>query len=174
MINGWENFLGIYRYGRAEYVGGGTLKQAFDSTLIADCRFLSDAKGELKSERSNPETANQLSIFRRNARKTVTRDGVSAEIGRDLSLEAHINAGIDRCLFETQKGYIGLCPQTARPGDLIYVLSRCPVPVVSQPYAQEPGEKVCYFRTFGHCYMHGIMDGEAVGMGLPREKVYIR
>jgi hypothetical protein len=52
--------------------------------------------------------------------------------------------------------YIGIAPQESQKGDIICIFFGCSVPVVLQP--QEDGE----FKFVGECYVHGVMDGEAV------------
>ncbi|KAF5012040.1 hypothetical protein FDECE_1899 [Fusarium decemcellulare] len=61
-----------------------------------------------------------------------------------------------RRLGITQKGYLGLFPQRAKEGDDIYVLENCVVPYVMRPATSGN------LRLVGECYIHGIMEGEAV------------
>lgn len=60
-----------------------------------------------------------------------------------------------RRLFTTTKGYIGLGPRPTQGGDILCVLFGCPVPFVLQP----SGER---YRLVGECYVHGVMQGEAI------------
>ena len=64
-----------------------------------------------------------------------------------------------RTLFVTQTGYIGLGPLTMQPTDMVCVLLGCSVPVVIRREAPNR------YALVGECYMHGIMDGEALGPG---------
>jgi hypothetical protein len=52
--------------------------------------------------------------------------------------------------------YIGIAPEGSAKGDIICIFFGCSVPVVLQP--QDDGE----FKFIGECYVHGVMDGEAV------------
>jgi hypothetical protein len=60
-----------------------------------------------------------------------------------------------RRLATTESGYICLAPSTSRPGDSIVILFDCHVPVVLR---REGG----HFKFIGTCYVHGIMQGEAM------------
>ena len=62
-----------------------------------------------------------------------------------------------RTLFVTQTGYIGLGPLTMQPGDLVCVLLGCSIPMVIR--SEAPNRHV----LVGECYIHGVMDGEALG-----------
>jgi hypothetical protein len=79
---------------------------------------------------------------------------------------------VDRCLFRTEKGYIGLCPAGTRPGDEVVVLTGCSAPVIlhEQKYSIFAGQQ---YITPGHCYVNGIMAGEAMGFGLPKKRIRI-
>lgn len=63
-----------------------------------------------------------------------------------------------RRLITTQRGYIGLAPLASKRGDRVCVLFGCSTPVVLRPLA-EGG-----YQFIGECYVHGIMEGEAMGM----------
>jgi Heterokaryon incompatibility protein (HET) len=68
-----------------------------------------------------------------------------------------------RTLFVTQTGYLGLGPLTMQPNDMVCVLLGCSIPVVIR--IEAPNRHV----LIGECYMHGIMDGEALKPGWERE-----
>lgn len=70
---------------------------------------------------------------------------------------AMINATKNRRLGGTSSGYIGLFPEHSQPGDGVYVLHGCHVPVVLRPRGDNK------FKFVGECYVHGIMGGEAIG-----------
>lgn len=56
-------------------------------------------------------------------------------------------------LFTTHMGLVGICPPSARSGDLVSVLLGCSVPLVLRPHGDN-------FKVIGACYAHGIMEGE--------------
>lgn len=61
-------------------------------------------------------------------------------------------------LVSRDQSWIGLAPMAAQVGDIIVVLYGCSVPVVLRP--QKSGGS--FFQLVGECYVHGIMDGEAL------------
>lgn len=64
-----------------------------------------------------------------------------------------------RRMLVSEKGRIGWVPWNTLPGDLIYVLIGCSMPVVLRPHGRGR------FRVLGECYLHGIMNGEGLGNG---------
>lgn len=64
----------------------------------------------------------------------------------------------NRRFGRTGKGYIGLFPEHSRAGDLVCVLLGSHVPFVVRRKSHK-----C-FRLIGECYVHGIMNGEALHM----------
>ena len=62
---------------------------------------------------------------------------------------------------ETYK-WIGLAPTAAEEKDVLVILHGCSVPVVLRPVKEE-GQVVGWLLV-GECYVHGMMDGEAMGV----------
>lgn len=60
-----------------------------------------------------------------------------------------------KCLFTTEKGYLGTGPELILDGDRIAVIAGVCMPLVLRP-VEEGG-----FRLVTHAYVHGIMYGEA-------------
>jgi Heterokaryon incompatibility protein (HET) len=63
-----------------------------------------------------------------------------------------------RRLMTTETGYIGLGPLASRKGDKVCVLFGCSTPVVLRPLPNGG------YKFIGECYVHGIMEGEAIAM----------
>ena len=72
------------------------------------------------------------------------------------SIECH-----DDCLFISVEGLFGLCPQTARPGDLIVVLYGGNVPYLLRE-RKESEDTPTRFEFVGECYLQGYMHGRAM------------
>jgi hypothetical protein len=69
----------------------------------------------------------------------------------------------ERCLFATERGYIGIGPSWAEMGDNISIMSGGSVPLlIRENDTNQDGELV--HKLVGECYVHGIMNGEAVEM----------
>ncbi|OJD35303.1 heterokaryon incompatibility protein [Diplodia corticola] len=81
------------------------------------------------------------------------------------------------------EGWMGLCPGGARVGDRVVVVEGVGVPFVVREVEGEEGEEEeeggegrgeRRWRLVGECYVHGIMDGEVMGMeGVPRVDVVL-
>lgn len=73
-----------------------------------------------------------------------------------------------RRFFVTEGGYIGNGPPRVRPGDEIYVLPGGKMPfVLRRGTMGEIGSSLdsdfqSHHKLVGDCYVHGIMDGEAM------------
>ncbi|KAF5242163.1 hypothetical protein FANTH_8795 [Fusarium anthophilum] len=62
----------------------------------------------------------------------------------------------DTCLSQTATGYFGLGPLMTESSDLTCVFPGVRLPMIFRP-------KGNLFELMGTCYVHGLMDGEAVG-----------
>ena len=62
--------------------------------------------------------------------------------------------------FVGEQGYIGIGPLSTTAGDMIYVVPGANLPLILRPFRQGP--RLNTFNFLGFCYVHGIMDGEAV------------
>ena len=60
-----------------------------------------------------------------------------------------------RRFFVSEKGYMGIGPESADNGDMICVLLGCQVPVLIRKHHD-------YQLFIGECFVWGIMDGEAI------------
>ncbi|KAH6706510.1 heterokaryon incompatibility protein-domain-containing protein [Leptodontidium sp. MPI-SDFR-AT-0119] len=67
-----------------------------------------------------------------------------------------ISHGPNRRLLTTSKGYFGLGVNTCMPGDLVCVLYGCSTPVLLRRVED-------HYTFLGEAYLHGIMNGEAIG-----------
>jgi hypothetical protein len=63
----------------------------------------------------------------------------------------------------TAEGRIGIVPYNTRDGDVVAVLYGAEVPFIIRPKDTEEVQ----FELVGECYIHGLMDGEALTLGLP-------
>ncbi|RAK98188.1 HET domain-containing protein [Aspergillus ibericus CBS 121593] len=74
----------------------------------------------------------------------------------------------NRAFFTTQKGYMGFGPPDMKPGDVVAVLlgSRMPFVLRQMPATccvGDGGQGRKYCSVVGYCYLHGVMNGQAVG-----------
>jgi hypothetical protein len=92
---------------------------------------------------------------------------VDPEASRD-ALERIFRFHRSRRLMITLQGYPGLVPIAAQPGDVVYILLGCNVPVVLRAIDDQ------HFKVIGCCYLQGFMEGEAMaGLDQEREQLEI-
>ncbi|RDW80345.1 hypothetical protein BP5796_05043 [Coleophoma crateriformis] len=122
--------------GDAPYISGGSVSKAYLQTLVT---------GMKETERLTEEEYD--SFWQGNSRQ---------ELVASLPFLNRIRSITKTRIFAvSDAGYIGVVPPNTQPGDKICVLFGCSVPVVIR--------KVENHHVFiGECYVHGIMDGEAV------------
>ncbi|KAI0197289.1 heterokaryon incompatibility protein-domain-containing protein [Xylaria flabelliformis] len=79
-----------------------------------------------------------------------------------------LRISFERRLCVTKNGYMGLVPPLTHVGDLVSIFFGGDAPFLVRPetnpvVAEKIGVLRC--RLVGECYMHGMMDGEMVGLG---------
>lgn len=67
---------------------------------------------------------------------------------------------VQRILFRTELGYLGLGLNTVQAGDQVWQLAGTRTPFVLRPTQTVSGEEQYHFVA--ECYVHGVMYGEAV------------
>lgn len=67
-----------------------------------------------------------------------------------------------------RKTFYGLAPSDTETGDLICILFGCSVPVVLRKIPQTNRHDLERYRFIGECYVHGMMDGEALPTKMPK------
>ncbi|KAK3347280.1 heterokaryon incompatibility protein-domain-containing protein, partial [Lasiosphaeria hispida] len=63
---------------------------------------------------------------------------------------------VDRVLFTTNEGHVGLAPHATASGDQVYTVLGCVNPLIFRPLG---GDR---FRLIGECYCHGLMASESI------------
>ena len=82
--------------------------------------------------------------------------------------------GVRRRLATTERGYIGMVLETAERDDVIAVLLGCSMPMVlRQSKIVGGGSEDVRWQVVGECYLHGIMDGEAMGWGIEPQDIVL-
>ena len=74
---------------------------------------------------------------------------------------------LNRRLINTVSGRLGLAPEMAKKRDLVCILFGCSVPIVLRQQ-KDAGTGEEYFQLIGECYIHGIMEGEALELARRR------
>ena len=68
----------------------------------------------------------------------------------------------------TEKEFLGMAAKDAMPGDAVCLLYGHSVPFVLRPLVLGDGG-VRKYRMVGECFVHGLMDGEGLELGLAEE-----
>ncbi|KAI1164739.1 hypothetical protein F5B18DRAFT_234256 [Nemania serpens] len=139
--------------GDVSYIAGGTVGEAFNHAMVADIggmdgTFLPDGRTANCRGRGvdwelldRPDSAPS-----------------SDEAQRRMSLANRLTcATTGRRIFRTEKRFVGLGPAATRVGDSVCVLLGGQMLYVLRPAAGDRHEFI------GECYVHGLMDGEALG-----------
>ncbi|KAI9686726.1 MAG: hypothetical protein M1822_002785 [Bathelium mastoideum] len=129
---------------------------------------------EALAERSRRVTASDYDTFFQwvASLKDSKRNRLVEERDREiLAVENSVTSTtLMRRFFKTKTGYMGIGPATMTEDDNICVLMGGPAPFVLRPAVPDiPGYTGMgkHWSMVGDCYVHGMMDGEA--LGLPRE-----
>lgn len=83
------------------------------------------------------------------------------------SLLAVLNATLRFC--KTKNGWLGQCQPGSKVGDVVCVFFGAPTPYVIRPRPKGDGGETITLEFVGECYIHGVMYGEALDMGLEEE-----
>jgi len=83
------------------------------------------------------------------------------------SIHSGFKGGFGRRICRTEKNYLGHAVWEAEEGDMIVLFLGADVPFLIRPDKDEPGS----YQLVGECYVHGIMDGEAMEMCIREEKI---
>ena len=79
--------------------------------------------------------------------------------------------GVRRRLVTTERGYVGMALETVEKSDSVAVLLGCSMPVVLRKV--EGGPEHVRWKVVGECYVHGIMDGEAMEWGMEAQDIVL-
>ncbi|KAK1988792.1 heterokaryon incompatibility protein-domain-containing protein [Colletotrichum cereale] len=109
-------------------------------------------------------------------REVMVSGCTAAEAGEALEAAAQVlinrvfpmRAALDLVLAKGER-YVGMVPDGCEAGDEVWVVKGCNAPFVLRRSAEREGAR----RIVGAAYVHGIMDGEAVGEDTEFEPVAI-
>ena len=88
------------------------------------------------------------------ASNDVLNDWIKME-AKALPFAKSINTLLDRRLFRSVKGFLGLCPASSDVGDSVWVLPNARVPFILRPR-----KSTGHYELLGEAYLHGCMNGE--------------
>lgn len=94
----------------------------------------------------------------------------SPEYPSEELFQSQMCAMVGKRPFVTRKGYVGMAPKIAQPGDVVVVLFGGQTPFVLRPAAGEPEG---FFNLLGEAYCDGIMDGEMLQKSESTDAFYL-
>jgi len=157
---------------RGLYIGGGTWEEAHWRTLIANITDTGVAVA--------PNFRDYFDTFLAHLRIVYEAESID-EAYKQSIVEEQPNNGYPYAsafansshyrFFQTARGYIGLAPMDTIEGDLVCILRGAVTPFILRQSAVV-GDGNDGKRLVGECYVHGLMNGEALSM-VAREHILI-
>jgi hypothetical protein len=140
------------------YAGGGSTANAFIDTILCGWR-----------EELFPHPGNMTFLTLENCRKALDGFGKDIESDDMESLATRFGQSVRSTVrrgrfFKTLEGFIGLCPDSARAGDVVVIGLGVNSPLILRPVTHEG--KSCYL-VVGTAYLSGAMHIEAFFGSVP-------
>lgn len=130
-------------------------------TLCMDCKQTAGVYSRLQGE----DDAGTLRTWWDSAFKPSAppRENTPADEGGPIETTVWI-ASLERSFIFTERGHMGLAPDSCQPGDAIAIMGGGAVPMILRPVGEVAGEGVDnpVFEVIGEAYVHGVMDGQAL------------
>jgi hypothetical protein len=142
------------------YPSGGTYISACKQTLVAGATLFGERMTAAEVEENFETYDRVVAHFLRTGPRL---DDQTEEQQRMLKAGATTisdaigEASFGRAFAVTEEKYVGLVPVKAKAGDYVCIILGCDVPFIVR---EDDGKYV----LVGECYIHGIMDGEAMDM----------
>ena len=73
-----------------------------------------------------------------------------------------------RALIKTKHEHLGLAHESVQEGDYICILYGCSVPVALKQIGGSSADHNAIYKVVGECYVHDMMEGEALGLARER------
>ena len=192
-LKGWQALANIEAAPDCPYPGGGTLKDSYWRTIANDA-IDDDALGLKVSNtaekayrtswrRLRPTDRRVYEAWWLRTQAAAAFDGPDGTPLPGREAFAHVpeseriiydramqTTTLQRRFFITEKGFMGTGPLATLPGDRITILSGGDVPFLLREDLDgntiddaSAGKGLCW-KLVGDCYVHGIMDGEAMDL----------
>lgn len=78
-----------------------------------------------------------------------------------------------REIFSTKSGLIGIGPPYIQPGDLLCIIIGAQSPFLVRRCMSPTAESAPVYELVGDCYVHGLMNGEGLGMGKEEDIILV-
>jgi hypothetical protein len=157
----WLTLCALDIHDRSRYIAGGKASEAYWRTLANDI-YLGTAELRRRCQTMDHKAYLEWLHELENSKAACWES--------DLANSFHISfreACTGRRFFVTKKGYFGIGPAELEEGDEIYILAGGKHPFALRPSSESRPDT---FELVGDCFVHGIMDGEAVSDNDPSRK----
>ena len=149
----WRLLCGPDIDSQSPYIAGGTTNEAYWRTLANDLYV--DIGGPRRRCQAKDHKAYLEWLHELESTETVYWE---SELANSFN-SSYRQACIGRRFFVTQKGYFSNGPAELEEGDEIYILAGGKHPFALRPLSTSRSDT---YELIGDCYVHGIMDGQAV------------
>lgn len=156
--------------GQSQYIAGGARNEAFIRTLVGDV----DADGKPLGMNAAYAQERFQHFLRYINEQTcyVLFSPVKTDHVKERYAIVVAGTILGRSFFVTQQGFIGLGPYGMKSGDEVAVMLGGDVPLL----VRKRGEGLTgpEYDLMGECYLHGVMFGQAQGMGCPVQRIVLK
>ncbi|KAI1129808.1 HET-domain-containing protein [Nemania abortiva] len=169
-IKDWRDMSEMEKDPGKAYVGGDTVSEAFWRTLCLDihtCDALSEGETNF-TRRADAEDRDAHLVYwyiQLSSHSTATYQRKPGFAKMATEFIDHMSGAImQRSFFISREGYMGLGPLGIEVGDHLCVLAGGRAPFIVRAVQQSDDKATSRFvcRFLGDCYIHGLMDGEAM------------
>ena len=152
----------IYPMADVQYVGGGSMLDAFCRTICGDVfgdRYIPPDVNYLRLEHAKNVVAKVIG----------TQEASDADLSTNETVSKLFTSVLEACkgrsYFQTEEGHIGLAPKAAKLGDDICVILGCESLMCLRYKSSYKSSR--QYQIVGECYLHGFMQGESLLGPLP-------
>jgi hypothetical protein len=140
-------------------------EDAFSRTVLGNDVYSGDHAMESYTPIADPKTTRRDAIqgLRSNTRWHKASVGDTSRSASTTYIQQTIVCCRRRRFAVGEKGYMGLVPEKAVVGDLVFLVSGCTVPFLLRP--QDPAGADGPYVLVGECYIYRVMEGEPIDVG---------
>ncbi|KAH8786364.1 heterokaryon incompatibility protein-domain-containing protein [Hyaloscypha sp. PMI_1271] len=174
ILHSWEKLAHYCTHGRpfpmlGPYVGGGSIVDAFLRTICLDTVYNGNNAVSRHRKYKNSQNYQELHRITREmyqrAPEHYPEDTHSMQSEMITAIDqAVLSATMHRSYFTLYDGLMGLGPSSTEVGDEAFVLFGGSMPFILRQADRRPtpNDQSYYYTIIGECYIHGMMDGEAM------------
>ncbi|KAK0713154.1 heterokaryon incompatibility protein-domain-containing protein [Lasiosphaeria miniovina] len=150
----------------APYVGGGTLLHAYSRVMSMDTAGGDVLEDKMPANLTRESCTRTLKRLLQDEEPSIDVAQGSVDI-TFLRAVRYWTAGASRSLVTTKTGHIGLAPAAAMPGDEIWVVLGCTVPLLLRSAPPAKGHPQSSYQVVGETSVPGMMFGEELFGPIP-------